>query len=90
MVGLRAMENVLFFQEFEYTFDLFSAFSSVFIRLYLNLTINCLENLLCRIVLTDKNKIIKQILKHANMIFGKLWNKTNSNFFHDFLICLIR
>ena len=73
-----------FLQEFEYALDLFSAFSSVFIRLYLDLTINCLENFLCRAVLVDKNKMANQILKHASIFLNKFWNETNSKFFHEF------
>ena len=56
-----------FLQEFEYALDLFPAFCSVFIRLYLNLTINCLENFICRAALVDKNKMKNQILTHASI-----------------------
>ena len=59
--------NCSFLQEFEYALDLFSAFSSVFIRLYLILTINCLDNFLCRAALVNKNKMTNQILKHAGI-----------------------
>ena len=74
-----------FFQDLEYFLDLFSVFSSVFIRLYLNLTIDCLDNFLCQVALIDKNKLVNLILKHADIFFSKFWNETNSKFVHEFL-----
>ena len=42
-------ENCQFFQKVDFPQELFTAFSSVFIRMYLNCTIKSLSNLLCQI-----------------------------------------
>ena len=73
-----------FFNEFEFAFDLFMAFSSLFVRLYLNLTVDYLDNFLCRAALADRTKLIGLILKHAKIFLLKFWNETNSKFFHEF------
>ena len=73
-----------FNQRFEYALGLFSAFCSVFIRIYLSLTISFVEDLLCRVALNDKSKILNVILKHAETVLVKFWNNTNVKFFHEF------
>ena len=67
-------------QNFGYALELFQDFCSVFVRIYLNLTITCFEDILCRVALIDKNKILTQILKHTD---------TNTKIFHELLIYLI-
>ena len=69
-----------FFNEFEFAFDLFITFSSLFVRLYLNVIVYCLNNFLCRAALADRTKLIDLILKHAKILLLKFWK-----FFHKFL-----
>lgn len=80
-----------FFQEFEYTLDLFIAYSSILIiRFYLNLTIDCLDNFLSRAALIDKNKLLYRFLYNAGIILKRLGQRLIANFFMNILICLIR
>ena len=54
-----------YFQNFEFARDLFAAFCSVLIRMFLNYTVDCFSDLLCRVTLSDEQKIIQKILNHA-------------------------
>ena len=63
-----------FNQKFEYALGLFSAFCSDFIGIYLNLTISFVEDLLCRVALNDKSKILNVILKHAGTVLVKFFD----------------
>ena len=73
-----------FHEKFNYGIDLFKAFYSVLDRIYLNLTVSCFEDLLSKAVVTDKNKILTLILKHAEISLLEFWRKTNIKFFHEF------
>ena len=73
-----------FHEKFGYAVDLFRAFCSVFVRTYLNLTISCFEDILSKIAVIDKNKILTQVLKHAEIALLKFWRETNIKFFHEF------
>ena len=75
---------VLFSWKFNYGIDLFKAFYSVLDRIYLNLTVSCFEDLLSKAAVTDKNKILTLILKHAEISLLEFWRKTNIKFFHEF------
>ena len=63
---------------------MFAVFCSIFIRLYLNLTIDCLDNFLSGAALSDKNKLLNWILDHADIFLRKFWTETNCKFFHEF------
>ena len=54
-----------YFQNFEFARDLFAAFCSVLIRMYLNYTVECFSDFLSRVSLSDEQKIIQKILKHT-------------------------
>ena len=56
-----------FFQVFTYSQELFAAFSSILIRMYLNCTVKSLSPLLSSVSLADEKKISQIILKHANI-----------------------
>ena len=58
-------EKCCYFQNFEFARDLFAAFCSVLIRMYLNYTVECFSDFLSRVSLSDEQKIIQKILKHA-------------------------
>ena len=73
-----------FHEKFGYAVDLFRAFCSVFVRIYLNLTISCFEDILSKVAVIDKNKILTQILKHAEIFLRKFWTETNMKIFHEF------
>ena len=48
------------------------------------LTISCFEVILSKVDVIDKNKILTQILKHAEIVLLKFWRETNIKFFHEF------
>ena len=73
-----------YFQNFEFARDLFAAFCSVLIRMYLNYTVECFSDFLSRVSLSDEQKIIQKILKHAYIILCKFWDDTNYKFFYEF------
>ena len=73
----------------DYAVDLFRAFCSVFVRIYLNLTISCFEDILSKIAVIDKNKILTQVLKHAEIVLLNFGEKQILSFFMNFLTCLI-
>ena len=50
-----------YFQNFEFARDLFAAFCSVLIRMFLNYTVDCFSDLLCRVTLSDEQKLIQKI-----------------------------
>ena len=77
-------ENCQFFQKFDFPQQLLAAFSSVFVRMYLNCTIKSLSNLLCQVSLSDEKTIITIIVKHALIFIGTFWHETNYKFFNEF------
>ena len=56
-----------FHENFGFAADLLRAFCSVFVRVYLNLTVSCFEDILSKVAVIDKNKILTQTLKHAEI-----------------------
>ena len=50
----------------------------------MNLTISCFEDILSKVTVIDKNKILTQILKHAEIFLQKFWTETNMKFFREF------
>ena len=50
----------------------------------MNLTISCFEDILSKVPVIDKNKILTQILKNAEIFLRKVWTETNVKFFHEF------
>ena len=50
----------------------------------MNLTISCFEDSLSKVAVVDKNKILTQILKHAEIILLKFWRETNIKLFQEF------
>ena len=55
-----------FLQVFTYPQELFAAFSSILIRMYLNCTVKSFSSLLSSASFADEKKIRQIILKHAN------------------------
>ena len=74
----------IYFQNFELVRDLFAAFCSVLIRMFLNYTVDCFSDLLCRVTLSDEQKIIQKILNHAYFFLIMFWDETNYEFFYEF------
>ena len=54
-----------YFQNFEFARDLFAAFCSVLIRMFLNYNVDCFSDLLFRVTLSDEQETIQKILNHA-------------------------
>ena len=48
------LRNCSYFQNFEFARDLFAAFCSVLIRMYLNYTVECFSDFLSRVCLMNK------------------------------------
>ena len=72
------------FQSFEFARDLFAPFCSVFVRMYLNDTIDYFSGLFSRISLSDEKKIIEKIFRHALSMLNKFWDESNYKFFYEF------
>ena len=53
-------EKCCYFQNFKFARDLFAAFCSVLIRVYLNYTVNCFSDLLHQVSLSDEQKLIQK------------------------------
>ena len=79
-----------FFQVFTYSQELFAAFSSILIRMYLNCTVKSLLSLLSSVSLADEKKISQIVLKHANIFLNKFWHETNYIIFMNYLMGLIQ
>ena len=71
------------FQVFTYPQELFAAFSSILIRIYLHCTLKSFASLLSSLSLGDEKKIIQITLKHANFFLNKFWHQTNYRFFNE-------
>ena len=69
---------------FEFARDLFSAFCSVFVRVYLNYTIDYFSGLFSRISLSDEKKIIEKFFRYASSLLNKFWDESNYKFFYEF------
>ena len=76
-------DDCCFFQVFTYPQELFAAFSSILIRMYLNCTVKSSSSLLSCVSLADEKKIRQIILKHANFFLNKFWHQTNYRFFYE-------
>ena len=89
---LKQTKNCSLFQVFKYPQELFAAFSSLLVRMYLHCTFRSLSKLFCSISLVDEKKEITEIIvKHCRIFLDKFWHANNYQFFVDFfLIDLIR
>ena len=68
---------------FSYAHDLFVAFCSVLMRLYLNIAMKSFETLISNISLADEKKLIAKISTGARMLLFRFFD-LNYNFFYDF------
>ena len=71
----------LFFQSFEYAEDVFCAFSSILIRVYLNITLPFFSWILTNI--RDLKKIVDIIVKHGHFLLSKFWNEVNIDYIYE-------
>ena len=51
--------------------------------MYLNYTVECFSDFLSRVSLSDEQKIIQKILKHAYIFWSKFWDETSYKFFYE-------
>ena len=70
-------------QVFSYAHDVFAAFCSVLIRMYLNIIINFFSTLISNISLVDEKKVIAKILTGAKMLLLRFCD-LNYDFFYEF------
>ena len=71
-----------FFQNFAYTQDIFAAFSSILMRIYLNLCFDFFSYLDLKLI--DQRKIRDVILKQGHYLFASFWHEVNIDFFYEF------
>ena len=72
------------FQIFEFARDIFAAFCSAFVRMYLNYTTDYFSGLFSRISLSNEKKIIEKIFRHALSLLTKFWDESIYKFFYEF------
>ena len=68
---------------FTYVRDLFAAFSSVFIKLYLNYTVDCFQNPFSQVSLQDESRIIKHIFFYVRDLLLK-FHDVDYDYFYEF------
>ena len=73
--------------EFSFARDLFAAFCSVLVRMYLNHTTEYFSDLMSQVSLTYEKKIIQKMFSFALQLLHKFFDI--NCFFMSFLICLI-
>ena len=61
-----------YFQNFEFAWDLFAAFCSVLIRMYINYTVECFSDFISRVSLSDEQNIIQESFG-MKLIISSLW-----------------
>ena len=69
--------------------DLFAAFCSVLVRMYLNITIDHFSEIMSDLSLADEKKVVKKIFSGASLLLYKIFG-LNYLFFMNFLTCLFR
>ena len=69
-------------QVFSYAHDMFAAFFSVLVRLYLNIAMKCFETLLSNISLAEEKKLIAKIVTEARMLLFRFFD-LNYEFFYE-------
>ena len=72
---------MLFFQLSEYAEDVFCAFSSILLRVYLNITFPFFSWILTNI--RDQKKIAEIIVKHGHFLLSKFWHEVNIDYFYE-------
>ena len=70
-------------QVFSYAHDMFAAFFSFLVRLYLNIAMKCFETLLSNISLAEEKKLIAKIVTEAKMLLFRFFD-LNYEFFYEF------
>ena len=73
----------IFFQEFRYGDDLFAAFPSIMLRIYLNSTILVFRQIFPYLHYSDQYKTKHVVASEGVMFLGYFWHKTNINFFYE-------
>ena len=63
-----------YFEVFSYTRDLFAAFCSVVVRMYLNITTKYFSNLISQLSLSDEKRVIQKIFKFAHQLLHKFFD----------------
>ena len=76
-------------QVISFTQDLFVAFCSVLVRMYLNIAIDHFSEMMSDLSLADEKKVVKKIFSSARLLLHKCF-VLNCLFFMNFLTCLVR
>ena len=75
-----------YFAIFSYPEEIFAAFSSILIRIYVNVCLKFFNDLDLNI--TDERKIRDIIMTQSLFFLGRFWHEVNIDFFMNFLISL--
>ena len=69
--------------------DLFAAFCSVLVRMYLNIATDFFSEIMSELILVDEKKVVKKIFTGASLLLHKFFD-LNYLFLMNFLTCLVR
>ena len=76
-------EFCTYFQEFRYVDEMFTTFSSIFIRMYLNFSTLVFEQSFYNLRKADQYKIRHIIASEGIFLIGRFWHETNVNYFFE-------
>ena len=76
------------FEVISFAQDLFAAFSSVLVRMYLNITTEYFSDLISQLSLSDEKKVVRETFTSAHQLLYRYFD-LNYLFFMSFLICLV-
>ena len=72
-----------FYQELRYIDDIFAAFSSILIRIYLQLSISIFSKFFSYLNKSDEYKIKHIIVSEGVFLLGYFWHETNIEFLYE-------
>ena len=75
-----------YFALFSYPEEIFAAFSSILIRIYVNVSLSFFTDL--ELNLFDEKKVREIIMTRSRFFLARFWNEVNIDFFMNFLISL--
>ena len=77
-------EHCCNFERLNYPQELFACFSSIFLRMFLNIALKCFNNLILSSSLHDEKKIFHTILRRAGYFINRFWHESNYCYFFEF------
>ena len=71
-----------YFALFHYPEDIFAAFSSILIRIYVNFSLKSFNDL--NLNINDERKVIDIIMTQSRFFLARFWHEVNTDFFYEF------